>query len=288
MPNWKRTRTPQWTRWNSGPRRRIKIAQPVDRPVRYRRKDVLQWEEIRGKDPTWYTLHKRGIKRTPVGQDQLEARAISKEYIRGTLPERIVYKFMTEKLRLADGVEFDFQSSLAGGRLELGGIVADFLFPIKMMVLQVQGPTHTGFLRMRKDEEQRGMLESMGYSVVFLDEELIYNETKFDEEMRKIFGLNRSSGGGSYEREAQETVSAPAVTPVPPRAAPDNPTTAPTQPTPMTVVDVCMSAPSQPLPPPSIPRAVATSTPITDARLSPVVEGVAKLVRTFEEIKWQL
>ena len=287
MPSWKRTRTPRSIRWNSGPRTRIRIPQPVDRPVRYRRKDVLQWEEIRGKDPLSFILHRRGLKRPMIGQDTLEARAISKEYIRGTLPERIVYKFLVDKLRLADGVEFDFQSSMSGGRLELGGIVADFLFPIKMMVLQVQGPTHTGTLRMAKDEEQRGMLQDMGYSVVDIEEDTIYNESKFDEEMRKIFALNRSSGGGSYEVEAAEP--APVSEPVHLSPMPSNPTSFPAPAETLSVVGITPTVPtirtvvsaiiSQPAPTPTLPA--------KEVQYAPLVAAMDELERELARVVWQ-
>lgn len=178
--------------------RRIRIPQPIERPLTVRGKDVIRDEYLR-KSPWWYTLHKRGLKRQKVGLDYLEARAISKSQLRGTLPERIVYLYLITKLHMRAGVDFTFQSSLQGGRLELGGIVADFEFPILKLILNVQGSTHEQFLRMRKDEEQRAILEDMGYRVFELTDVQIYNEPIFENEMRKMFV--RGSSGGGYSQE---------------------------------------------------------------------------------------
>jgi DNA polymerase elongation subunit (family B) len=84
-----------------------------------------------------------------------------------------------------------------GGRLELGGIVADFLFEHMKLVIRVQGPTHKEFLRYRKDEEQRLILEEMGYRVVDLDLDVIYSEHRLEETLRRLFGF-ASAVGSSF------------------------------------------------------------------------------------------
>lgn len=182
-----------------GKHKRITVPQPEDRPIIYRRKDVVKWGGI-NLEPWWFVTHRRGVKRPRVGEDQLEARAVSADRVRGTLPERIVYQYLASRLRFAPGIDFDFQSSLQGGRMELGGIVADFLFELLRIVIQVQGPTHDTFLRQRKDEEQISALSDMGYRVFELDDETIYNEYKLEEWMRRTFGLANGMGGspGAY------------------------------------------------------------------------------------------
>jgi len=171
---------------------RIKIPQPIERPVILRGTSVVRKEEL-SQSPWWFVQHKRGLRRIKIGEDVREARAVSKAAVRGTLPERIVYKYLLFPLRMKAGIDFDFQSSLQGGRLELGGIVADFLFPNSMMVLQVQGPTHEEHLRMRKDSEQRLILSEMGFTVVDLDDDLIYNEPQFKNTMHRLFSYNRQA-----------------------------------------------------------------------------------------------
>ena len=51
-----------------------------------------------------------------------------KEQVNGTLPERILYLALIRVMHFSPNADFDFQSSQEGGRLELGGLVADFLF----------------------------------------------------------------------------------------------------------------------------------------------------------------
>lgn len=172
---------------------RIRIPQPPDRPLQLRQRDLRKQEEIRV-DPWWFTLHKRGIRRARVGEDPLEARAVKKSTVRGTLPERIEYKYLISKLRLSPSSDFDFQSSLMGGRIELGGMVADFLFEHRKLVIRIQGPTHTEYLRYRKDEEQRMALEGMGYRILDLTDTEVYNEHFLDNWHRKNFTFTTTAG----------------------------------------------------------------------------------------------
>ena len=195
-----RIRTPRYIKPSAkGKQTRIRIPQPEERPLTLRKRDVALWNQI-NLEPWWFTLHRRGVKRPKIGEDPLEARAVSKSQVNGTLPERIVYAYLINRLRLVSGLDFDFQSSQNGGRLELGGIVADFLFPMMRIVIQVQGPTHDTLLRSKKDTEQEGTLAEMGYMVFALDDDTIYNEYLFEEWMRRAFGLANGIGGsgGAY------------------------------------------------------------------------------------------
>lgn len=195
-----------------GKRRKIHIPQPDYRDYVLRKRDVVRWEDI-NLDADWHVTHKRGVRRPRVGEDQLEARAVQREYVNGTLPERIVYKYLTDYLRFVSGVDFDFQSSLDGGRLELGGMVVDFLFRFMKIIIQVQGPTHTEFLRAARDEEQAAELANWGYDVFWLEDTLIYDEYLFEEAMRRMFALPAGMGGsggahGSYEGDYTGTEKA--------------------------------------------------------------------------------
>ncbi len=185
-------------------RKRIKIPQPIVRPLQITSKDLIR-KELLNQDPWWYTKHRKGIRRTQIGIDPLEARATPKEKLYGTLPERIVYKYLTHNMKLVAGVDFDFQSSQAGGRMELGGLVADFLFEIMRLVIQVQGPTHATYLRAAKDEEQKGILESMGYRVFDIEEMVVYSEPRLEEWMRRTFGMALSVSSGDIYVKAPGT-----------------------------------------------------------------------------------
>ena len=184
-------RTPIYVKAYPGVVERIKIPQSPFRPLQIHAKDLVKRTE---KDPWWFVLHRRGLHRKKIGEDPREARAVSKDSVRGTLPERIVYKYLRDILKLIPGYDFDFQSSQSGGRLELGGIVADFLFEYMRIVIQVQGITHSDYLRARKDEEQRAILNSMGYRVFDVEEETCYNEYALEEWMRRTFGLALGTG----------------------------------------------------------------------------------------------
>lgn len=171
---------------------RIIIPQPPDRPIIVRSKDVVRRALIQ-EDPTWFTLHRRGPERPIVGEDPLELRAVSETKVRGFLSERIVYKWLLGA-KMQPGIDFDFQSSMFGGRLELGGMVVDFVFPRLMIALRIQGPTHLNVMRLRKDNEQRQILEAMGYKIYDLDLPTILNEIEFNSFMRNML-FNERQGG---------------------------------------------------------------------------------------------
>lgn len=214
MPPSKRIRTPQFlsARWSSHGEisKRIKIDQPIERPIRLQKRDVVRWHQVR-QSPWWMILHRRGTYRPKIGEDQLEARAVSKAEVRGTLPERIIFKYLVVNLKLTDGIEFDFQSSLQGGRLQLGGIVVDFTFPMWGFAIQVDGPTHLDFRRMAKDTEQEMALEAMGYRVFRIAEDVVYDEYQLEEWMRRTFNLALGLGGTGYS--SQDVNSLPTSTP---------------------------------------------------------------------------
>lgn len=200
----KRIRTPTKIRPAIiGVRRRIIIPQPGYRPLRIRTRDVTRRPEMR-LDPWWFVRHRRGVRRTQVGIDPLEARAIPRERLAGTLPERIVYAYLTERLGFRHGVDFDFQSSVAGGRLELGGIVADFLFPLMRIIINPLGPTHDTFERQIKNEEQISELMARGFEVFMIPDDDVYNEYTFEEIMRRIFALPGGRMGSSPAYGAYE------------------------------------------------------------------------------------
>lgn len=188
----------------AGKKTKIHIPQPDFRPLQLRKRDVVRWSEV-NLEPDWFTLHKRGPRRPKAGEDPLEARAVPHGYIRGTLPERIVYYYLTKYLKFQSGVDFDFQSSLLGGRMEMGGLVADFLFERMRIVIQVQGPTHDTFMRKAKDNEQAGILAEMGYTVYELEDSIIYDEYLLEEWMRRVFSLPAGMGGSGGAHGARES-----------------------------------------------------------------------------------
>lgn len=175
---------------------RIRIKQTPHRPLQLNKRDLVKWNEFK-EDAWWFVLHRRGVRRAKIGVDPLEARATPRTQVKGTLPERIVHRFLIANMRMVEDVDFSFQSSQDGGRLELGGMVVDFLFGLTRLIIQVQGPTHGGFRRHRKDEEQTSALELMGFTVVEIGLDIIYNVYWFENFMRRLFGLAQGGGAGS-------------------------------------------------------------------------------------------
>lgn len=178
-----------------GREKRIKIPQPPKRPIQLHRRDLVRRELFQG-SPWWQTIHRRGVKRTKIGEDPLEARAVSKKQVPGTLPERIMYMALIRVLHMTPDIDFDFQSSQQGGRLEFGGIVADFVIFESKTIINPLGPTHTQFLRSKKDEEQKGILEEMGYRVLIIWEDQVYDQFYLESWLRRNFGLRGAVGGG--------------------------------------------------------------------------------------------
>ncbi len=107
-----------------------------------------------------------------------EARAT--HTVAGSLPERIFYQALVSWGFVPDQ-DFTFQANYEGGRQELGGLVADFLFPDAMIIIQVQSYWHTLTLaHYRRDEDQRSILENMGYKVLEIWEREILNPVELE------------------------------------------------------------------------------------------------------------
>lgn len=197
---WLKTHTPS-------PARRIKMPQIPKRPLRFQLRTLIRKDEVHGKTPWWMVVHRRGIPRPKVGVDPLEARAVPHSLVGGYLTERILYATLVNSFHFVPGVDFLFQSSIEGGRLEMGGLVADFIFPILRVILNPLGPQHYQFRNMAKDEEQVSILASMGYEAFLVDEEVIYDEYKLEEFLRRVFGGMTSGGGDPGAFPAQMTSS---------------------------------------------------------------------------------
>ena len=179
-----------------GRRQRIRIPQPIKRPLILRSRDALKGEVISPSDDQ-LTIHRRGPRRSLVGLDPLEARAVPHSQVRGTLPERIIWKYLVDIVRWQPEVHFSFQSSLDGGRSELGGLVADFIIFHLRLILNPLGPTHTDFLRKAKDEENRQTYAEMGYVQEEIWEKDVYNEQYFEGWIRRVLGFTTGATGGA-------------------------------------------------------------------------------------------
>jgi len=185
--------------------RRIKVPPVPKRPVRFQLRSVLDMDLITPPPFPGLVIHRRGPTQPWMGTLPLEMRASPHSEVRGTLPERIIYKYLTVSMKFQEGIDFNFQSSLQGGRIDTGGIVADFIFPSLRLVINPLGPTHSEFIRMKKDQEQLDELSEMGYQVYMIPEADIYDEPTFIRKMRQIFGWLHSGAGSSSEKENDQS-----------------------------------------------------------------------------------
>ena len=87
------------------------------------------------------------------------------------------------------GEIFDFQSSLMGGRMELGGLVTDFIvhnrFAEPGLVINVQGEFWHRFTVSQRasDLNDKLRLQALGYTVVYVLEDELYRD--LDNVMKK-------------------------------------------------------------------------------------------------------
>jgi len=172
-----------------GPVSRIRPVKPIKLPAR------------------GYVFRRRGIRLPTDPTEWLERRAVPKARIYGTLPERIVHKAFERH-----GFDFDFQSSLLGGRQQLGGKVADYIvyLPYGPVIVRCQSfAFHSGIAPRRKDEEDKRILESLtdpvtqkNYVVYDLWEDVIFDSERLEEWIQRYLlgnyqgqGLRAPRGG---------------------------------------------------------------------------------------------
>lgn len=169
-----------------------KLSQPKFRPLRVPSVKPAGLPNLLGRDP--FILHRRGA-RDSYGPDVLELRAASTSSVFGSIGERIMYRALTER-GLRDGLDFEFQSQLLGGRLEAGGIVADFLFRPRMLVVRIQSLRwhYNSSELIQRDDDQKQILEHMGFVVLDLWENIIFDAMEMENWLRRNIDLLPTTG----------------------------------------------------------------------------------------------
>jgi len=154
------------------------------------------WDLIRQKRPR---IHARSwrFKTSYDTQGLLENRA--QQGLRGSLEERIFYKALAEH-GFIPGVDFTFQSSMMGGRGELGGLVADFLFPVPMVIVNPMSYWHTiSLAHERRDDDQVMILRSLGYTLLEVWPITIHDQFALDrwisDNLMLLWGTSTGSSG---------------------------------------------------------------------------------------------
>jgi hypothetical protein len=87
--------------------------------------------------------------------------------------EFIIYEYITKQKGLKEGTDFVYQWSLAGGRTQAGGFVADFYFPSRHMVWNPAGLQfhYTKTKDRWRDQLSRVVLANRGIKEIFLWED---------------------------------------------------------------------------------------------------------------------
>lgn len=103
----------------------------------------------------------------------------------GTIPEYLVYHALVRKK-----IDFEYQSSKMGGRLERGGSVLDFWIPSYNLAINIASVYwHYGRPEARiSDQLQREALEAQGIRIVYIDEEDVLRNASYyvDEALQGI------------------------------------------------------------------------------------------------------
>ena len=152
-----------------------KIPKLSDKPPRPR---TIKAEPI--------TVRHRPIRRGS-DEDKLEKAAL--QGVPGTLPERIVWKWLVD-----EDYRFITQGAEFGGRMVIGGAVVDFVVydiagrPVALRVMgdYWHGPKFPD--RQARDDEHYHRLTAMGYLVVDLWEKDIYEAVRRDRLTAYIMG----------------------------------------------------------------------------------------------------
>jgi hypothetical protein len=95
---------------------------------------------------------------------------------------------------------------MMGGRMELGGLVADFIFEIPRVILQVQSMWHALSLEYEvRDQDQAAVLQSMGYVVFEIWPNTIEDPAALDlwvqRHIMHLWGTSSSPLGSSHGRD---------------------------------------------------------------------------------------
>jgi|TARA_R110000751_G_scaffold20031_2_gene59164 hypothetical protein len=95
----------------------------------------------------------------------------------GSEPEYYIYKAL-QKRGLIEGTDFVYQSPQAGGRMQLGGAVVDFLLVFPPIGINVQSLYYhaTKAAQRNHDIAVRSTLEGKGIQVVYIDEDEAIND----------------------------------------------------------------------------------------------------------------
>jgi len=90
----------------------------------------------------------------------------------GSKPEFAIF-WALNQLGYIEGVDFTYQQAIAGGRMDYGGAILDFVFHLLSIAINVQSIRyHYERMETRQhDEIIRVMVEGFGLKLIYIDEE---------------------------------------------------------------------------------------------------------------------
>ena len=100
----------------------------------------------------------------------------------GSIPEYIAYTTF-QQLGLRPGEDFSYQSPLLGGRMDKGGLVLDFIFPDRLLAINIQGVyfhyEFKGLETKARDTMARSAIAGEGMTLVFIDDDDLMRDPRY-------------------------------------------------------------------------------------------------------------
>ena len=100
----------------------------------------------------------------------------------GSVPEFLVYASLIKQGKV-EGVDFNYQSALMGGRLDKGGVVLDFIFSDPPdLAINVQGEYYhygLGATYIQNDIIIRQQMAGQGINLIFIDENDVLEDVDY-------------------------------------------------------------------------------------------------------------
>ena len=117
----------------------------------------------------------------------------------GSVPEFLVYASLIKQGKV-EGVDFNYQSALMGGRLDKGGVVLDFIFSDPPdLTINVQGEYYhygLGATFIQNDLIVRQQMAGQGINLIFIDESDVLEDVDYYVRQALNYRDHSQLGGG--------------------------------------------------------------------------------------------
>ena len=117
----------------------------------------------------------------------------------GSVPEFLVYASLIKQGKV-EGVDFNYQSALMGGRLDKGGVVLDFIFSDPPdLAINVQGEYYhygLGATFIQNDLIVSQQMAGQGINLIFIDESDVLEDVDYYVRQALNYRDHSQLGGG--------------------------------------------------------------------------------------------